>query len=301
MTEVSRQIASRADAAAGPSFVEWAAVFAGAVLAAALSFVLLTFGTAIGLSATSPWPNSGLSAKVIASLAVFWAMVQQIGSVMAGAYVAGRMRTRWNDSGHEADFRDGLHGGLVWAVGVLISALLLFATAGLVTRTGAEVAGKTVASLASRTADPMDAVLDTMLRSNAARAAVPAAGGPAAARSEMANTGDTRAEVSRILASSVASGSLTPDNRSYLARLVAQRTGLSDQDAEKRVDEAVNAGRAAADKARRAALLTGFVTAAGLIVSLGAGWWAAMRGGDHRDRSVPLRFELGVRRPAPGA
>ena len=101
MTEVSRQIASRADAAADPSFVEWAAVFAGAVLAAALSFVLLTFGTAIGLSATSPWPNSGLSAKVIASLAVFWAMVQQIGSVMAGAYVAGRMRTRWNDSGHK--------------------------------------------------------------------------------------------------------------------------------------------------------------------------------------------------------
>ena len=59
-TEVSRQITSRADAAAD---VEWAAVFAGAVLAAALSFVLLTFGTAIGLSATSPWPNSALSAK----------------------------------------------------------------------------------------------------------------------------------------------------------------------------------------------------------------------------------------------
>ena len=301
MTEVSRQTASRAVAAAGPSFVDWAAVFAGAVLAAALSFVLLTFGTAIGLSATSPWPNSGLSAKVIASLAVFWAMVQQIGSVMAGAYVAGRMRTRWSDTGHEADFRDGLHGGLVWAVGVLISAVLLFATAGLVTRTGAEVAGKTVASVASRTADPMDAVLDTMLRPSAARAAVPPAGGPAAARSEMASTGDTRAEVSRILASSVASGSLTPDNRSYLAQLVAQRTGLSAQEAEKRVDEAVNAARAAADKARRAAVLTGFVTAAGLIVSLGAGWWAAMRGGDHRDRSVPARFELGVRRRVPGA
>lgn len=39
-----------------PSFIEWGPVFAGAVLAAALSFVLLTFGTAIGLSATLPWP-----------------------------------------------------------------------------------------------------------------------------------------------------------------------------------------------------------------------------------------------------
>jgi hypothetical protein len=51
MTEVSRQTVSRGDVAAGPNFVDWAAVFAGAVLAAALSFVLLTFGTAIGLSA----------------------------------------------------------------------------------------------------------------------------------------------------------------------------------------------------------------------------------------------------------
>src|SRR5689334_15273865 len=107
------------------SFVEWGAVVAGAVLAAALSFVLLTFGTAIGLSATSPWPNAGVSSKVLASLAVFWAMAQQIGSVMIGGYVAGRMRSRWHESGHEADFRDGLHGGLVWALGVLISAGLV--------------------------------------------------------------------------------------------------------------------------------------------------------------------------------
>jgi hypothetical protein len=284
---------------AGASFVDWAAVFAGAVLAAALSFVLLTFGTAIGLSASSPWPNSGLSAKVIASLAVFWVMAQQIGSVMAGAYVAGRMRTTWHDRGHEGDFRDGLHGGLVWAVGVLISVLLLFATAGLVARTGAEVAGKTVASVASRTGDPVDPVLDAMLRPNSARAAVPPAGGPAATRGEVTSTADGRAELARILTNSVASGSLTPDNRSYLAQVVAQRTGLSPQEAEKRVDEAVSAVRAAADKARRTAVLTGFVTAAGLILSLGAGWWAAIRGGDHRDRSVPARFELGIRRRSP--
>jgi hypothetical protein len=78
------------------SFVEWGAVLAGAVLAAALSFVLLTFAAAIGLSATSPWPNSGMSAKVIATLAMFWALAQQIGSLMAGGYVAGRMRSRWH-------------------------------------------------------------------------------------------------------------------------------------------------------------------------------------------------------------
>ena len=102
-------------------FVEWGPILAGAVLAAAVSFVLLTFGTAIGLSATSPWPGSGLSAKVLASLAVFWVMAQQIGAFMIGGYVAGRMRNRWHEASHdEVEFRDGLHGGLVWAVGIAI-------------------------------------------------------------------------------------------------------------------------------------------------------------------------------------
>src|SRR5690349_5341120 len=138
MAQIGAPVASRVETA-GLSFVEWGAVFAGAVLAAALSFVLLTFGAAIGLSAVSPWPNSGLSAKVIASIAVFWAMAQQIGSIMVGGYVAGRMRSRWHEPGHEAEFRDGLHGALVWAVGVLISSLLVFATAGAAANTGANL------------------------------------------------------------------------------------------------------------------------------------------------------------------
>jgi hypothetical protein len=91
------------------SFVEWGAVLAGAVLAAALSSVL-TFAAAIGLAATSAWPNSGMAAKLIATLPVFWASTQQIGSPMAGGYVAGRMRSRWPEAGDETEFRDGLHG-----------------------------------------------------------------------------------------------------------------------------------------------------------------------------------------------
>jgi hypothetical protein len=310
MTQVGAPMASRTETA-GLSFVEWGAVFAGAVLAAALSFVLLTFGAAIGLSATSPWPSSGLSAKVIASLAVFWAMTQQIGSVMIGAYVAGRMRSRWHESGDEAEFRDGLHGGLVWAVGVLISALLVFATAGAAARAGADIAGKAIGAAASTT-DPMDAVLDTMLRSTTIAQASPgsAATSPAgsgtvpatAARPRPANipaADEARAEMSRVLASSVASGSITPQNRAHLAQLVAQRTGLSQQEAERRVDDAVAAARAAADKTRRAAILTGFVAAAGLLISLAAGWWAAMKGGHHRDTAVPPRFVFGDRRRTP--
>ncbi|HEU0062282.1 MAG TPA: hypothetical protein VFR19_20545 [Hyphomicrobiaceae bacterium] len=293
---------------AGASFVEWGAVLAGAFLAAAISFVLLTFGAAIGLSATSPWPNSGVSAKLIATLAVLWAMMQQIGAFMVGGYVAGRMRSRWHETTqHEVEFRDGLHGGLVWAVGIVIGAALAMAAAGAAAKTGIDVAGKAAATsvTALSTTDPMDAVLDTMLRpttvAQAAGASTPpAAGAPAPtasrARSPAAGSDETRSELARVLASAVAGGGLSEQNRTYLAQLVAQRSGLSQQEAERRVNEAFTAAREAADKARKTAILTGFVTAASLIISFGAAWWAALRGGQHRDNAVPARFAFGRNR-----
>jgi hypothetical protein len=48
MTQVGVPIASKVDAA-GLSYVEWGAVFAGAILAAALSFVLLTLPLSLRL------------------------------------------------------------------------------------------------------------------------------------------------------------------------------------------------------------------------------------------------------------
>jgi hypothetical protein len=305
MTHVGPAPATSTASAAPGSFVEWGAVLAGAFLAAAISFVLLTFGTAIGLSATSPWPHSGISGKVFATLAVLWTMMQQIGAFMAGGYVAGRMRARWHETTqHEVEFRDGLHGGLVWAVGIVIGAALLMATAGAAAKTGLDVASKAAGVAALSSTEPMDAVVDTMLRPTSAQAtgaptppagAAPAGASPTRARGA-ASSDETRNEVARLLASAVASGSLSDQNRNYLAQIVAQRSGLSQQEAERRVNEAFTAAREAADKARKAAILTGFVTAASLIISFGAAWWAAMRGGQHRDNSVPARFAFGRNR-----
>jgi hypothetical protein len=287
-------------AAVAPSFVEWGPVVAGALLAAALSFVLLTFGAAIGLSATSPWPSAGLSAKMIASLAVFWTLVQQIGAFMAGGYIAGRMRTRWQETPqHEVEFRDGLHGGLVWAVGVVIGAALIMATAGAVTRTGTEIAGKAANSVAYSAGNPMDGVLDTLLRPTAVQAPAPGPQAPATANARAGSTAPaetTRATIGRILATSVANGNLSTENKAYLVQLVSQQTGLPPQEVETRVTNAVTAVREEIDKARRATILTGLVTAISLIVSFGAAWWAALKGGQHRDNSVPARFEFGTLR-----
>jgi hypothetical protein len=306
MTHVGPAPGAGASSAAGASFVEWGAVLAGAFLAAAISFVLLTFGTAIGLSATSPWPNAGAPAKLIATLAVLWAMMQQIGAFMVGGYVAGRMRARWHETTqHEVEFRDGLHGGLVWAVGIVIGAALILATAGAAAKTGADLAGKAATTAAASAGEPMDAVLDSMLRpatvAQATSGASPpaaAASTPPAAASARAASADGRNELARMLASAVASGSLSEQNRTYLTQVVAQRSGLSQQEAEKRVNEAFNAAREAADKTRKAAILTGFVAAASLIISFGAAWWAAIRGGQHRDHSIPASFALArSRRP----
>jgi hypothetical protein len=282
----------------GVNFVEWGPIIAGAVTAAALSFVLLTFGSAIGLSATSPWPGSGVSAKTFSSLAVFWTMVQQIGAFMAGAYVAGRMRTRWNGTDQdEVEFRDGLHGALVWAVGVAVGAALFVSAAGGITKAGADLAGKTAVAAAATNSDPMayftDALVRPMPRATATGTGTGTATTTTAARAEPMST-ESKAEISRIMARAVANGSLVETDKSYLAMVVAQRTGMSQTEAEKRVAdtfaEANRASREAADKARRAAVLTGFVTAASLLISLAAAWWAAQRGGHHRDNAIPARF-----------
>lgn len=281
------------------SFVEWPAVFAGAVLAASISFVLLTFGTSIGLSLTSPWPGSGISAKAVAAIAVFWATIQQIGAFIAGGYVAGRMRARWSDASQdEVEFRDGLHGGLVWAVGVAFGAALLMMTAGAAARTGADVAGKGMAALSTSNSNPVDVVIDTMLRPTpSAPAAAPQGPPSAAAPRPRANpaapaSDDQRAEISRLLVAAVTNGSITPQDKSYLAQVVSQRTGIPPQEAEQRVDAAVTAARDAIDKARRSTILAGLTTAIALVVSFAAAWWAAMKGGQHRDNSVPARFSF---------
>src|SRR3954453_12988940 len=97
--------------AAGGSYVEWSAVIAGAIGASALSFLLLTFGGAIGLTLTSPLPNaSGLSAWGTMIAVTWWAVAVQIGSFFAGGYLAGRMRARWREADrNESRFRDGAH------------------------------------------------------------------------------------------------------------------------------------------------------------------------------------------------
>ena len=273
----------RSTTAPGTSFVEWGSVWAGGAMAAALSFVLLSFGSAIGLSFVSPWTSTSSSMAMIGSLAIFWTMAQQIGAGMAGGYIAGRMRSRWGEApSHEVEFRDGLHGGLVWAVSVILTVALLASAVGVVSRTGTQLAAAGASGGIIRS-DPNAYEIDVLLR--------PAGkdiSGPTVANVEL------RGEVARIYAASSITGRLSDADRDYLAAIVGQRTGLAQAEAAKRVTDsfaAVNTTtKDLADKARRAGILAGFVTAVSLLAAFAASWWAAQRGGHHRDNSIPARF-----------
>ena len=259
-------IVTRAPAQAGlQSYVEWGAVAGGAVAALAVGLVLLNFGTAIGLASVSPFTSTATGLKAVGVGAAFWFLLVTVWSFALGGYLAGRLRHRWNDATpNEVEFRDSAHGLLVWALAVLVGAVL--ATSGL-TAASKGLAGA-AGSLAS-TSDPISATSDLLLRTDK----------PV----QQVGADLVRAEISRLLARSIQAGEITTSDKTYLAQIVAARTGVPQADAEKRVDEAINALKAGLDRARRVAIVLGFLTASILLIGGAAAWWAAALGGSHSD------------------
>ena len=251
------------------SHVEWSPVFAGALAAAALSSVLLAAGASLGLSLISAYPDQS-HARSAGTLAAAWSLIVTIGSFMLGGYIAGRMRSSWHESGpDEVAFRDGMHGFLVWSLGIVASALLVM----LASITTAEIGAQVASSSVSRGDTVLAPATDTLLRpsTTASNAAIPQL---------------DRDEIARILATSVANGQMSANDRSYLAQKVAQRTGVPQDEAEKRVDASFADAQRAVEKARKAATLTGLVTVSALLISLAAAWYAAQRGGHNRDHNL---------------
>jgi hypothetical protein len=290
-------------------YLSWGAIIAGAFCAAAISLVLLTFGSAIGLSAVSPWPNTGLSPTVALVIAALWMALVQVVGFASGGYVAGRVRNSWGSVVvlHERRFRDGMHGFIVWVVGLLIGAAFLASAAAGLIRTGAQ-ASATLAAGVERGAAPADYAFDYLMRpaTTATATTVPPAAPPAAAAGppqpqpmiwRLPNAQELQPSIVRIFADALQAGTLPARDRTYLASLVSMRTGMPPADAEKRVDEAFQEAkdaevkaRAAADKARKASLLAAFLAAATLAIGCAAACAGATAGGRHRDEQTEIRL-----------
>jgi hypothetical protein len=272
------------------SYIDWPAIIAGIFLASAISLVLLAFGSAIGLSFADFDAADDVNPIWIAIAAASWLLWVQISSFMAGGYLTGRLRRRFNDATeHESDIRDGSHGLLVWAgalvVGAVVAAGGLGAAATAVGNavSTATMAASNVAGDAAESADPNAYFVDTLFR--APPGATPAAG----------SLQDFRGEATRILAQGAVSGTVSDTDKGYLAQLVSANTGLSPDEATTRVNEvmtAVDQAKAeaaeAAETARKWTVLGAFLTAASLLVSGAAAYWAAMKGGNHRDKQTVI-------------
>jgi hypothetical protein len=254
------------------SFLQWTPVIAGALVASAISLVLIAFGSAIGLSILSSSPTWRDASPALAVLSGLFLLLTAIASFGIGGYVAGRLRERWHQSAHNdvVEFRDGTHGVVAWALAVVITGLVATASAAVIASRGVQPATSPVAT----TGEPLIAYeLDRLLR--------------AGQRPLEGDLTYIRAEAGRLLLAATGRRGITPEDRTYLVRLVAARTGISQADAERRVDDAITGATTAVQKARRSAVILAFDTAVSLLVGAAAAWYASCVGGRHRDNVAP--------------
>src|ERR1700749_2222688 len=246
MDQTLRQDTPLRVAEAAVSGVSWAAVAAGAVASLALTLLLISFGAGIGFAVVSPWGGSGVSSTTFEIGTGLYFIVMAMISSSLGGYLAGRLRTKWvGVRASEVLFRDSAHGFLAWAAASVIGALLLASPASSII--GGGLSGATQAAANSAQSSPMDGYVDTLLRSDNPSAQAQAQGqqGPSS----------TRAEMVRLFSATFRNGKdFSTEDRSYLAKVVSARTGLSQADAEKRVNDVTAQVKADLEKARKAAM-----------------------------------------------
>jgi hypothetical protein len=273
------------------SAVSWAAVAAGAVAAAALALLLIAFGAGLGLSAISPWSDSGVSASTFKTGTGIYLVIVAVMSSAVGGYLAARLRTKWvGVHTHEVFFRDTAHGFLAWAFATLLSASALSSAAAyLANGTGAALGG--AASQVTQSVNPADLYVDKLFRAGAPAQTAPVSSSTTdssaagtAAPSNNGNPAQSRAEVQRLWTASFrADQGLNPADKAYVTQLVAARTGLSQADAEKRVDSVITEAKTAADDARKGAAKLSFWLTAAMLFGAFAASLAAVDGGSLRD------------------
>ena len=301
------------------SAISWAAILLGAVAAAVISLILFILGTGLGLSSISPWSHDGVTATTLGIAAIIWITVTQALASGLGGYLTGRLRVRWQDTdADEVYFRDTAHGFISWGVATLVTATLLTSVIGSIVSTGvqatasvaggAATAGVVAAAHTGMGEEAGDQVssasayfVDSLFRPAPANTATDsvdhdpsshAAHHPAVANAQQESV--PSAEVSRIIATSVAKGSLSAEDSAYLAQLVSQHTGLTQQEAQARVNQIYTTvqdkakevevkAKEAADAARKASIGISLWLFVSLLIGAFSASLAATWGGRCRD------------------
>jgi hypothetical protein len=258
------------------SATSWGAILAGGVTSAAVTLIVVAFGVGGGLAVISPWEGQGISSTTAHWAAGLFLIAAAMIASTFGGYITGRLRHGWDAVNEdERYFRDTAHGFVTWAFATVLTATAL---AGAGTHLlGAATAGSIAAVGAASQSSVGDAYVDRLLR-------------PAVQTGDQAQpqpAGDSqaaRAELGRIIAPITSrGGAVSDDSKTYAAQVIARRTGLSPADARTRVDQVVSDAKAAADKARSAAMKFALWIAASLLAGAFASSLAAAEGGKLRN------------------
>lgn len=269
---------------AGRGYVDWGAILAGAAIAAGTSIVLTTFAAALGLGAISAQPDGNMVSGWGLALTALFTVISMVAIYMLGGYIAGRLRKRVDASSRdEVTARDGIHGLVVWALGMILTGFIAAnaigggaKAVGSAAGTAVDAAGSAVGGIAQGAGQLAGGVV-----SGAGQAVGGAAAGvgqaaegtlgdalpeglasnpldyltdgllrqntPAAGYSETA----LRREVSGILMSLIRTGEISETDRQYLVSAAAARTGLTEAEVNARVDAAVAQAREIRAEAER--------------------------------------------------
>lgn len=303
------------DLPGGSSAVSWAAIFAGAAGAAGLSLLFLFLGTGLGFTAVSPWAMEGISASTFGIAVIAWLSVTQLVASGTGGYLAGRTRTKWTTANpHERFFRDAAHGFITWAVASLLTAAVMTSVGSAIVGTGvragaavAEGAGSAVASVADasnseQVSNNMEYFIDSLFRSGSSDAGSAQGTQQQADAQQFGSASPVRdsseipsGEVMRIFTRALQTGTLPEQDQRYIAQLIAQRTDLSQQQAQQRVSsgfeqikttlqEAETTVRTTADEAREASAYASFWMFVTLLIGAVVACVMAVVGGHKRDK-----------------
>ncbi|WP_245433522.1 hypothetical protein [Methylocystis hirsuta] len=208
----------------------------------------------------------------------------------AAAYAAAQVRIPHSSRRGGGAFGSAIGLSLTSPYGGASLAVHLIAGASIfqLARTGVSAAAssegaRTETSALAPTVTPVEERVDFLLRGD----------GDVNAQGVTMPTEDPRAIVKRIVERGLATGEISGEDRAYLVNVLASRSGLAPQEAERRVDlsaerlrEDQAKAKEAAETARKTGILLAFLSAATMLIGAAAAWHGATLGGRHRDENV---------------
>lgn len=97
----------------------WSAVWIGVISALALMTLLMLFGTALGLSSVDPYTiTRNENSYALPAATIAWILISSLASFFIGSWIASYLSRTDRDSSL-------LHGPMVWALGLLLTAFAL--------------------------------------------------------------------------------------------------------------------------------------------------------------------------------